>query len=134
MELSNFQRARLEESLLILENDGYSVTCERTSDDVVYAPNITTKLGASFPAGAWCQSLSTGEYVHMDWQASVIAEQYLSPKDSEIRRLESRIKETYEQMLAPLQIKPVHKRPWGSVLATLGICAIYPLAVAGTMA
>lgn len=137
------KQERIGDNLIVLEAGNYAIGCERAFDkgriDIKFTPfaNMNTMpCTQRLPIGDNATYLSNGKYARLSNEAYDAFNRYIPMIPNPLQPIEDRIEEAYRKMIEPLEITPVHRREWRGLLSiagVLGITAIWPLAVLGTL-
>lgn len=130
----------LGEGIFVLNLGDYALGCERGYKLVTGEREVKYTLLTNFahtsksPLNESAISTLTGEWTRLSRPTSELFHEYTRSLPDPIAPLKAEIEKVYDQILVPINIRPVRKPNFGFALPVIGATLTYPLAVAGGFA
>lgn len=129
------QTVEINNSVTFFElNNGFAIGCEvDDSGETKYC--ILNNLGGhtEMPFGHNAKSLPNGGPSSLSNKAKKLLESYATGLEDPLKQINGQVRDIYDQILEPIEIRSVRRPNFSLISQVIGITAVYPLALAGTV-
>ena len=130
------QTVEVNDSVTFFELDnGFAIGCEVGEDgEKRYCLLNNLNDHSDIPYGDNARSIPDGGYSSFSDEAKKLLESHAANLENPLQPIDEQICEIYDQILEPIEIKPVRRPNFSIIALVAAVTATYPLAVAGVAA